>query len=137
MKSIKNKALVATTLTLALLFGHRIGAQNLSQPVLNIATASSNQIVISITNAVMANYEVWTTPILGNPVDYPWTIAAVGTNGQSSFTVPANIYPSGFFQVILDTNAIPLWEAANPTNQSLGVLNVLIDSPTNGSTLTQ
>lgn len=122
-------------LAVALFFGRWVWGQSLPQPVLTIAPAASNQLVISITNAVMANYEVWTTPVLGNTMDYPWTIAAVGTNGQSSFTVPVGVYTAGFFQAILDTNAIPLWEAANPTNQSLGILNVLIDSPTNGSVL--
>jgi hypothetical protein len=122
-------------LTAALLFGRWAWSQSLPQPVLTITPASSNQMLISITNPAPSNYEVWKTPVLGNTIDYPWTIAAVGTNGQSSYLVSMDIYPSEFYQVILDTNAIPLWEAANSTNQSLGILNVLIDSPTNGATL--
>jgi len=110
-------------------------AQSLPQPGLTIAPGSSNQIVITITNPVAANYEVWKTPVLGDTVDYPWIIAAVGTNGQSSYAVPRDIYPSEFYQVILDTNSVPLWEAAVPTNPSIGLLSVFISSPTNGALL--
>jgi hypothetical protein len=128
-------AVYGFTLTVTLLFGRWALAQSLPQPVLVITSTSSNQMVISITNAVSANYEVWTTPVLGNTTDYPWTLAAVGTNGQSSFTVPTGPYPAGFFMALLDTNAIPLWEAADPNNPSLGILTITIDSPTNGMVL--
>ena len=119
----------------SLFFGHWVSAQSLPQPGLTIASGSSNQIVITITNPVAANYEVWKTPVLGDTVDYPWIIAAVGTNGQSSYAVPRDIYPSEFYQVILDTNSVPLWEAAVPTNPSIGLLSIFISSPTNGALL--
>ena len=125
---------VVCVLLLAMLFaGSWAWAQ--STPYLTVAPTGTNQILITITNATSGSYELWTTPILGDTGNYPWTVAAVGTNGQNSFTVPAGPYPSGFFQALLDTNAIPLWQAANPTNQSLGVLAVTIDSPTNGASL--
>jgi len=44
-------------------------------------------------------------------------------------------YPTGFFRAILDTNSIPLWEAADPNNPALGALSISIDTPTNSSTL--
>jgi len=123
-------------LALTLLFGRWAWAQSIPQPVLAIAPSGTNQLLITITNGVgTANYELWSTPVLGNTTDYPWTVAAVGTNGQSSFTVPIGPYPAGFYQVLLDTNAIPLWEAADPNNPSLGILAVTIDSPTNGMVL--
>ncbi len=46
-------------------------------------------------------------------------------------------YQSGFFRTILDTNSVPLWEAADPNNPSAGILTVYIDSPANGSTISQ
>jgi hypothetical protein len=106
-------------------------------PVLTIAPTGTNALSITVTNAATGtgSYEVWTTPVLGDTVDYPWTGAAMGTNGQTNFIVNIPPYPAGFYQVILDTNAIPLWEAADPHNPSAGILNVWIDSPANGSTL--
>jgi hypothetical protein len=104
-------------------------------PVLTVTPTGTNQLLITITNAGSGSYEVWTTPMLGNTAAYPWTTTAVGTNGQNTFVVPIGPYPSGFYLALLDTNAIPLWQAASPTNQSLGVLAVTIDSPTNGASL--
>lgn len=114
-----------------------IGLTQSTPPVLTIAPTGTNALSITVTNAVTGtgSYEVWTTPILGDTVDYPWTGAAMGTNGQTNFVLNIPPYPAGFYQVILDTNAIPLWEAADPHNPSAGILNVWIDSPANGSTL--
>lgn len=105
-------------------------------PVLTVAPTGTNQLLITITNGAGAvSYELWTTPVLGDAVNYPWTTAAVGTNNQTNFIVPIGPYSAGFYQVLLDTNAIPLWEAADPHNPAAGILNVWIDSPANGSTL--
>jgi hypothetical protein len=104
-------------------------------PYLTAVPTGTNQLLITITNAGPGSYELWTTPILGDTANYPWTVAAVGTNGQSAFVVPVGLYPAGFYLALLDTNAIPLWQAANPTNQSLGILAVTIDNPTNGASL--
>jgi hypothetical protein len=73
------------------------------------------------------------TPVLANPA-YPWTWAATGIPGQSNFVV-TGVYDTGFYRAILDTNAVPLWEAADPNNPSLGPLTIYIDNPANGSTL--
>jgi hypothetical protein len=37
----------------------------------------------------------------------------------------------------VDTNGVPLWEAADPNNPGAGILAVFIDSPANGGNLTQ
>ncbi len=106
-------------------------------PVLRLATTGTNALSITITNGVAgANYELWWTPVLANP-DYPWATAAVGSPGQTNFTVNIGTYSSGFFEGVWDTNAIPLWEAADPHSPSAGILTVFIDSPTNGFNLTQ
>jgi len=113
-----------------------LNALSQTAPVLTIAPLGTNQFSITITNGVGGgNYELWWTPVLGNAVDYPWTTAAVGTSGQTNFLLNMNGYQAGFFQALLDTNSIPLWEAADPNNQSAGILTVFIDSPTNGAVI--
>jgi hypothetical protein len=115
--------------------GRWVLAQSIPQPILAITSTSSNSMVITITNGVsLATYDIWTTPVLANQ-DYPWMVAAVGTTNQTNFTVEIGPYPVGFFQAVVDTNGIPLWEAADPNNPSAGILSVFIDSPTNGALL--
>jgi len=106
-------------------------------PILTISPTGTNQLSITVTNAVSGagSYEVWTTPVLGDVADYPWTGAAMGTTGQTNFILNIPPYPNGFYEVILDTNTPPLWEAADPNNPSAGILTISIDSPTNGATL--
>jgi len=107
-------------------------AQGIPQPVLTITPAVSNQVVITITNGVsIANYDLAWTPFLNNPA-YPWTDAAIGGTGQTNFTVGVT-WPTAFFRAVVDTNGVPLWEAADPNNPSAGILTVFIDSPANGS----
>lgn len=104
-------------------------------PVLNITSLGTNQFAITFTNNIgTSSFDVQTTPILNDPEDYPWTWAAIGVPGQTNFTV-TGLYDSGFYRAILDTNSVPLWEAADPNNPSLGPLTIYIDSPANGSTL--
>jgi hypothetical protein len=109
-------------------------AQGIPQPVLTITPAASNTVVVTITNGVsVASYDLAWTPFLDNP-DYPWTDAAIGTNGQTNFALPVE-WPSAFFRAEVDTNGVPLWEAADPNNPSAGILTVFIDSPANGAVL--
>jgi len=104
-------------------------------PYLTIAPTGTNQVLITIVNPTSPeNYELWWTPVLANPA-YPWTAVAVGTTGQTNFTVNMGPYYTGFYRALQDTNSIPLWEAADPNNQATGVLNVWIDSPANGAVL--
>lgn len=108
-----------------------------SAPVLTITPLGTNQFSITVTNGVStANYDLQWTPALGNP-DYPWTFAKIGSTGQTNFNLNMGAYQAGFFRGLLDTNGIPLWEAADPNNPGAGILTVFIDSPANGSNLTQ
>lgn len=129
-------ALARAFLVAGLSFGaDRAQTQGIPQPVLAITATSSNSMVVTITNAVsLATYDIETTPVLANSI-YPWSVAKTGTTNQTNFVVSIGPYPAGFFRAEVDTNGIPLWEAANPTNPSLGMLTVTIDSPTNGSVL--
>jgi len=104
-------------------------------PFLTIAPLGTNQFSITIANGTnTGNYELWWTPVLANP-DYPWMTAAVGTTGQTNFMLNMGVYQTGFFRALMDTNSIPLWEAADPNNQGAGILTVFIDSPTNGAVM--
>ena len=118
-----------------LLYAANGRAQSIPQPVLAITSVASNQMTITITNGVnYASYDLYTTPVLASPA-FPWTAALIGTNGQTNFTVNMWPYQTGFFRVILDTNGIPIWQAADPNNPSAGILTVFIDSPTNNAVL--
>jgi hypothetical protein len=104
-------------------------------PFLTVTQTGTNQLLITITNGVSAaTYDLYTTPVLDNS-SYPWTAAVIGTNGQTNFTVSAGPFQAGFYRAVLDTNGIPIWQAADPNNPSAGILAVFIDSPTNGAML--
>jgi hypothetical protein len=105
-------------------------------PGLTIAPAATNQIAITITNGISTgSYELWWTPVLDNPVDFPWTMAAAGNPGQTNFSLANWGYPAVFFRGLLDTNAVPLWEEANPDKPGSKVLSITIANPTNGAVL--
>jgi len=108
-----------------------------SVPVLTIAPLGTNQFSVTITNGVGGTYyDLEWTPVLANQI-YPWTFAAVGTPGQTNFMLNMGAYQTGFFRALVDTNSIPLWEAADPNNPGAGILTVFIDSPANGFNITQ
>jgi hypothetical protein len=108
-------------------------AQSIPQPGLAITSKSTGGMVITVTNGVnYASYDLYTTPLLADP---DWTALAIGVPGQTNFPVVLGPYLTGFYQVMLDTNSVHYWQAANPTNLALGVLAVFIDSPTNGASL--
>lgn len=111
-------------------------ARSQTAPFLTLAATGTNQLTITITNAIPADsYEVWWTPVLGNTAAYPWSAAAVGNIGQSNFVLNMNGLQMGFFYGLLDTNAVPLWEEASPGTPGSPILQVTIISPANGSTL--
>jgi hypothetical protein len=62
-----------------------------------------------------------------------WSTAAVGTNGQTNFTIAAD-GDIGFYRVQV-ANGIPLWELADPSDPNSGILAVSIDNPLNGTTI--
>lgn len=104
-------------------------------PTLTITSLGTNSYNVTIWNSVAGSaYALEWTPVLDS-ADYPWTVAALGTNGQTNFFFDGEGYDSGFFMTLLNTNAIPPWELADPNNPSLGVLTVTIDSPTNGAVI--
>jgi hypothetical protein len=108
-------------------------------PVLTIAATGTNQFSIIITNGVNTNnYELYWTPVLAN-TSYPWMLAVVGGAGQTNFTVSSGGYLTGFYRVAVGTDAdgdgVPDWQDANPNDPTIGILTVVIDSPTNGMVL--
>jgi hypothetical protein len=108
-------------------------------PVLVIAAAPTNQISISVTNAILTDsYEVWWTPVLGDTTGHPWTLAAPGSIGQTNFLLNKSQFSAVsnvFFMGLLDTNTPPLWENANPSNHGTNILKITIASPANGALL--
>ena len=102
-------------------------------PYLTIVSTGSNAVLVTVWNNLGAtNYDIWTTPVLLDPF---WTLATNGMPGQSNFVLNLGAYYTGFFRAVLDTNAIPTWEAADPNNPGAGILTVYIDSPTNGAVI--
>jgi hypothetical protein len=102
-------------------------------PYLTITSTGNNAVLVTVWNNLGAtNYDIWTTPVLIDPI---WTLATNGMPGQSNFVLNLGAYYTGFFRAVLDTNAIPTWEAADPNNPGAGILTVYIDSPTNGAVI--
>lgn len=132
---MKKTTIMFFVATLAVVTVMAIRAIAQTTPALTITSLGTNQFAITFTNNIgTASYDVQTTPILDDPDDFPWTWAAIGVPGQTNFTV-TGLYDSGFYRAILDTNNVPLWEAADPNDPALGPLTIYIDSPANGSTL--
>jgi hypothetical protein len=107
-------------------------------PAIIITPLTSNQFSIVVTNSLSTtNYELYWSPILSDNDNYPFTLYAVGTLGQSNFLFNGDESLSGFFQVGLEQTygGIPDYELADPNNPSLGILTISIDSPTNGANL--
>lgn len=114
-------------------------AQSVPQPVLTIAPTNGAQVVLSISNAVAStNYEIYRTPIL-NDTNFPWVLHLVGSVGQSNFTADVGVEFMGFFKASigtdLDGDGVQDWLDANPTDATIGILSITIDSPTNGAVL--
>jgi hypothetical protein len=138
IKGNRNRPLLAIACNFLLMAILLIGSWAWAQtvPILTATPTGTNQLLITITNGVSTvSYDLYTTPVLGDPVGYPWTAAVVGTNGQTNFTVNMGPYQTGFFRAVVDTNGVPIWAAADPNNPGAGILAVFIDSPTNGGLL--
>ena len=106
-------------------------------PVLQASLVSTNQVNVLITNGVStANYELYWTPVLSDPV-YPWTLLAIGTLGQTNFGVLMNSSELGFIRAAIGSNwdgdSAPNYMDGNPSDASVGALTITIDSPTNGT----
>jgi hypothetical protein len=89
-------------------------------PVLGIAPAPSNQVLITVTNALSAGrYQIFFTNSLS---PYPsWELWTNGNVGQSNFLISMNSNIVGVFRAASNTNFVP------PS------LNIIIQSPTNGA----
>jgi hypothetical protein len=134
MKTIKRHWITIIG-SLGIIVATALTALSQTVPDLTLTSLGTNTYSITITNNVGGgDYDLQWTPVLGNP-DYPWTWAAIGIPGQTNYLVNVGNYPAAFFRAISDTNSVPLWEAADPNNPSLGPLTIYIDSPANGSTL--
>ena len=135
MKTTKKLAGIITALCVLCAFILTFRAFAGPPPILTITSLGTNQFSITITNSIGTNdYDLLWTPVLANS-DYPWTWAALGAPGETNYLLNMGNYQSGFFVALLDTNAVPLWEAADPNNPGAGILTVYIDSPTNGMVL--
>ena len=128
--------LTAVAATGILILAATLRAQSQTAPVLTIKPVGTNQISVTISNSIAADYDLQWTPVLAS-ANYPWTWAVPVTPGQTNFLLNLSDFdsPTVFFRTLLDTNAIPLWEAADPNNPATGILKVTIFSPANGSTL--
>ena len=133
MKTIQ-KRISAILIFLGALGAAIVGiAQSIPQPGITITNLGTNTFSVKITNSVAtADYDLLWTPELGSS-EFPWTWAEIGTPGQSNFVVSASGYDSAYFRVLLDTNTIPLWEAADPNNPGAGKLTITITSPAQGA----
>ena len=110
-----------------------------ASPVLTITPFGTNQYSIIITNGLSTtNYTLFWTPILADP-NYPWQVVGVGSLGQTNFAIDAGDVPNGFFRILVgadsDADGIPDWLDADPLNPNVGILDLTINVPANGSVL--
>lgn len=91
-------------------------------PYLTISPTGTNQLLITVYNTNTATYYLQMTPVLDS-ADYPYSIIANGTNGQTNFTVNIGPYADEFFRALMASN-----------NPGAGIA-VFIDSPANGATV--
>ena len=128
--------LTRTLLVAGIFLSATVALTQITPPVLTVAPTGTNSLVVTVSNwDGVSSYELWKTPVLGDTANYPWTLVRAGTNSETNFTVQIGPYDTSFFRAVVDTNAIPLWEAADPNNPGAGILTVFIDTPTNGATL--
>lgn len=133
MKKITKLSLAAVLAAATVIAAVKTLAQ-IPPPVLSITALGTNTYDITVGNSVPGTaYALDWIPVLGNP-NYSWT-TTLGTNGQTNFIFNGEGYSSGYFMALLNTNAIPPWELADPNNPSLGILTVTIDSPTNDAVI--
>lgn len=114
-----------------------IGLAQITPPVLTVTPVGTNQLSVTFTNSPPTTWDLQWTPALAGS-EYNWSWIKTGSYAQTNFTMSMDELsgsPTAFFRTILDTNAIPLWEAADPNNPAAGILTVTIDSPTNGAAI--
>ena len=127
MKTIRNfwvKAAGATALTGLALFplyeGVTVWAQ--SAPVLSIALSTNNQVSITITNgSSTGQYQLYWADSMSESPD--WLLLTNGLTGQTNFQVDMSDTEEGYFQAAYNPAFTP------------PVINIIIQSPLNGSVL--
>jgi hypothetical protein len=110
------------------------------EPALTIAPLGGNQFSITITNAAGGtNYTLFWTPALADEENYPWQVLATNAPGETNFMIDAGVWPIGWFRVLVgfdqDGDGIPEWQDAQPLDPNVGLLDVTIDFPVNGTTI--
>jgi hypothetical protein len=125
MKIIKqnwfNLALVASAgvVVLTLLMSDLVWGQTL--PGLSIVVSPTNQISLTVTNGSGGGqYQIYFTEFLDSE-SVDWTLFTNGTVGQTNFYANMGDFEQGFFKAVNNTNFIA------PS------INVIIQSPANGS----
>jgi hypothetical protein len=108
-------------------------------PALTVLRQSTNQVKLTITNAVVGvAYELYRTPVLGDELNYPWTLEQLGSVNQTNFYSYSDIEAAGFYKATTadwDSDGIPNYQDAQPNNAAVGRLTITIQFPTNGSTV--
>src|SRR5580765_4525182 len=120
-----------------LLVASAIGAvivAHATPPALKITPLGGGDMQLTVTNGSATNsYEIYFTPNF-DP-GYQWNVLIPGSTGQSNFTVSSLFTQSGFYKALnindIDGDGIVSWQDANDTNSAIGILSVIIDTPTN------
>ena len=106
-------------------------------PGLSITTLTNGVLQLTVTNGAPGDtYQILYTPNF-DP-GYQWNVNMLGETNQTNFTLSTISTPSGFYKAVnntdFDNDGIPNYEDANATDSSIGLLTVIIDTPTNGYT---
>jgi|SRR6185503_5886293 len=117
-------------------------ADDVPQPILKITQTDSNRFQIQITNAVSyANYEVYRTVVLNDPMNFPWTAPVTGALGQAIFNVmnTNSVNPHEFFRAGVgsdwDGDGILNWQDSQPSSTNGGFLRITIEFPASNGTV--
>lgn len=110
-----------------------------ADPQLTISLMPSNQVQLTITNAVAGtNYAIHRRLTFDD--DDSWQIYLIADPGQTNFIADMGVDTQGFFRAIpcvdCDGDSVVDWADANPNDINIGVLWVTIDSPVSGENLT-
>jgi len=114
-----------------------------ADPGLSVSLISSNQVRITVTNALAGEtYVLYRRDDLNElqgTNDTRWKPVQIGAPGQTVFTNDFGIFLMGFLRTVSGTNwdadAAVNWIDADPLNSSIGALTVTIESPANGATI--
>jgi len=109
-----------------------------ADPQLTISLLSTNQVQLTITNAVAGtNYAIHRR--LTFDTNDQWRPHIIASPGQTSFVADMGIELQGFFRAIpcvdCDGDSVVDWVDANPYDSGVGALWITIDSPLSGENL--